>query len=192
MTSAFQRSMALLVDDERGYSDRPIKHDPGGATNWGITRAVLARWRGRRVSKDDVRALSLKEATRIYREWYWKKARCHLMPAGADYAVFDAMVQHSPKATGRIVQRACKRAGYSPGRIDGVIGRKTVAAVRAAMKADPHLWLEWYGTYREFYYRSLSNFPPNGHGWIRRLIGGCMDAWLMAHKAATRQTRGDP
>lgn len=39
-----------------GYSDHPL--DPGGATNLGITLAELAKYRGRSVSKAEVRALT--------------------------------------------------------------------------------------------------------------------------------------
>ena len=49
----FALALALVLESEGGYVDDP--RDPGGATNLGITRATLARWRGRDVSKAEVR-----------------------------------------------------------------------------------------------------------------------------------------
>ena len=48
----------FVFEREGGYVDDP--DDPGGATNMGITLATLAAWRGREVSKAEVRALSLR------------------------------------------------------------------------------------------------------------------------------------
>ena len=43
----FEASLSAVLKHEGGYADHP--RDPGGATNLGITRATLARWRGRKV-----------------------------------------------------------------------------------------------------------------------------------------------
>ncbi len=39
----FARCLELVLRQEGGYADHPA--DPGGATNFGITRKTLARWR---------------------------------------------------------------------------------------------------------------------------------------------------
>ena len=185
--SNFDRCIALLIDDEGGYSDRPIKADPGGTTNWGITRRTLQRWRSRhtsrpvKITKQDVRDLTVEEATHIYRDWYWDQVRADELPCGVDYCAFDAIIQHRPRAVGRILQKACKDSGVSPGKIDGVIGPKTISAIKTAAKVDGPLFIEWYGVHRDFYYHSLPHFPDNGRGWVRRLFGVCMDARLMMH-----------
>jgi len=69
----FALALALVLESEGGYVDDP--RDPGGATNLGITRATLARWRGRVVSKADVRQLGRAEAAAIYRALFWDKIR---------------------------------------------------------------------------------------------------------------------
>ena len=43
----FDCCLDFVFEREGGYVDDP--HDPGGATNMGITLATLAAWRGRRV-----------------------------------------------------------------------------------------------------------------------------------------------
>ena len=61
----------LLTDilrREGGYVDHPA--DRGGPTKFGITHATLREWRGRPVTRDDVRALTEEEARAIYRARY--------------------------------------------------------------------------------------------------------------------------
>lgn len=69
MKDTFPRALALVLAQEGGYADHP--YDPGGATNFGITIATLRDWRGRPVSKADVRALGRDEVAAIYRARYW-------------------------------------------------------------------------------------------------------------------------
>ncbi|HVV94700.1 MAG TPA: glycosyl hydrolase 108 family protein [Hyphomicrobiales bacterium] len=61
--SGFDACLRLVLLNEGGWSDDA--RDPGGATNRGITRATLARWRGRPASKMELRALGRAEAARI-------------------------------------------------------------------------------------------------------------------------------
>jgi lysozyme family protein len=89
----FDVSLTHVLKFEGGYSNHPL--DPGGATNRGITQAVLARHRGCAVSKDDVKSLTKKEAGAIYRKSYWDACRCAQLPSGSDLAVFDCAVKAS-------------------------------------------------------------------------------------------------
>src|SRR3990167_5698429 len=56
----FERSLAAVLKHEGGYGDHP--RDPGGATNLGITIGTLRTYRGRAVTKADVKALTRAEA----------------------------------------------------------------------------------------------------------------------------------
>ena len=51
---------------EGGLSNDPSDH--GGATNWGITAATLAHWRGYSVTAEYVRAIQPDEARAIYHD----------------------------------------------------------------------------------------------------------------------------
>jgi lysozyme family protein len=55
---------SYILASEGGYVDH--KDDPGGATNMGITFNTLKAWRGKPVTKQDVRNLTKKEALDIY------------------------------------------------------------------------------------------------------------------------------
>jgi lysozyme family protein len=57
-----------ILAHEGGFVNHP--HDPGRATNWGITQATLSEWIGRPASEHDVRNLTVGLARDIYRARY--------------------------------------------------------------------------------------------------------------------------
>ncbi|KQS52591.1 hypothetical protein ASG17_15085 [Brevundimonas sp. Leaf363] len=159
----FARALPMLLRHEGGYVDHP--RDPGGATNLGITLGTARAWRmdidgDGDVDKSDVRLLTPKEAAPVYRDGYWLKARCHQLPAGVDYMIFDLAVNSGSRRAARYLQRA---AGVSE---DAKVGPKTLAAVRIL---NPVRVVERLSDIREAYYRSLPTFPTFGKGWLRRL-----------------------
>ena len=124
MQENFELALKHVLKFEGGFSDHPS--DPGGATKFGITHAVLSQYRGRPVSKDDVRSLTLEEAAKIYRSRYWNAASCDAFPSGVDLAVFDCAVNQGIRRARRFLQQAAKVTA------DGQIGPLTLAAVSSA------------------------------------------------------------
>ncbi len=168
MKGNFEFALRHVLAFEGGYVDHP--DDPGGATNMGITRATLARFRGRPVSKAEVRALDEVTARDIYRRFYWDALRCDEMPAGVDLALFDAGVNQGTGRAARLLQTALKVSA------DGIIGPITLDAVRAAA---PGALLKEFMALRMRAYGRLSNlFRTFGLGWSRRL----MAAFAAAHE----------
>lgn len=154
----FAKAMPHVFSEEGGYVDHP--KDPGGATNMGITLATLSAWEGGKVSKAEVKALTKSKATDIYRENYWNKVAGDDLPAGVDYAVFDFAINSGPARAVKMLQKV---VGVDQ---DGVIGAKTLAAVRK-MAADRIIselcdarlaWLKTLGTFKTF-----------GRGWTARV-----------------------
>jgi len=142
-----------LFPHEGGYVDHP--RDPGGATNMGITLATLSKWRGKTVSKADVRALSRDEAMRIYRAEYWNKTGpngADMMLAGPDAALFDVSVN---SGVGR------SRQWYPL-----TVGKSAQDAVKAVC------------TRRRSFFQSLKTFDTFGRGWMRRV--NAVEAWALA------------
>lgn len=178
MSKRFTACYALLITDEGGYADRPLKADPGGTTNWGVTIARWGAWVDRPVTKDEMRNLTPNDVAPFYERWYWEEPGCHKMPVGADYCLFDAYVMHSPAGCGRIIQRACRDAGFNPGKIDGVIGTKTIGAVNDAFsdKSKARRWLDLYNAHRVVYCSTLSNWADNRLGWAIRFAEVIIDA----------------
>ena len=104
----FARCLDIVLAAEGGYVDNPL--DAGGATNMGITRATLARWRGvvpaSDLPKAEVRALTRAEAAAIYEARYWRRVAGPELPAGLDLALFDYAVNSGPVRAVKTLQTA--------------------------------------------------------------------------------------
>ncbi len=155
----FAACLAEVLPHEGGYVDHP--DDPGGATNLGITHATLAAWRGKPVTKQDVRNLSKAEAAAIYRARYWDAVQGDLLPPGLDLAVFDYAVNSGPGRAARSLQAVL---GVTQ---DGAIGPATLAAVRRA-PGPATIIMDLCDT-RMLFLRSLPTFGTFGKGWTRRV-----------------------
>jgi lysozyme family protein len=150
MRATREAFMPELYKHEGGYVDHP--RDPGGATNFGITLATLREWRGRPVTKNDVRTMQRSEADAIYHAHYWNRIDGDSLLAGPDAALFDVAVN---SGVGRARQWKSLLAGKNA--VDGV---KAVCARRRS------------------FFRSLSTFDVFGKGWMRRV--NAVEAWSLA------------
>jgi lysozyme family protein len=159
----FPRAHEVIAKWEGGYSDHPS--DPGGATNYGITIGVLSEWRGRPVSKDEVKALTYSEALRIFRARYWEPLRCSAMPAPIALMTYNTGVNSGIKRGAEFLQECLNKQGAGL-EVDREIGELTLAAVS---KADATQLIQDYAARYESFYRSLGTFPTFGKGWLNRL-----------------------
>src|SRR5690348_12139869 len=86
----FYTCVRFVLDHETEYNqDGSVKverdpHDPGGTTKFGIDQ--------RSHPNVNVAALTLDQATQIYRQGEWTKCCCGNLKPGFDLAVFDAAV----------------------------------------------------------------------------------------------------
>ena len=92
MESNFARALQHIFKMEGGFSNDPADH--GGPTNWGITQATLAHWRGD--PSADPRTLTLDETRAIYHANYWNTVRAPELPSGVDLVAFDVSVNSGP------------------------------------------------------------------------------------------------
>ncbi|MGV3576176.1 MAG: glycoside hydrolase family 108 protein [Devosia sp.] len=177
----FQRCLTAVLQHEGGYVDHPS--DPGGATNMGITRKTLARWR--KVSpwtdlpKSSVVSLKRDEAALIYRANYWNPSKAGDMPAGIDLALFDFAVNSGPDRAVRTLQAALGVAA------DGEVGPVTLAALRAA---DLARLVNDVCDRRLAFLNGLSTFAVFGRGWTRR-VGDIRAAALADLKTSSSTQR---
>lgn len=147
-----------VLASEGGYVDHPS--DPGGATNLGITHKTLAAWRGKPVTKQDVRNLTRDEALQIYKAQYWDAVRGDQLPAGLDYAVFDYAVNSGPARAVKDLQRVL---GVG---VDGIVGAQTLAAANARSASD---LINALCDRRLEFVRGLSTYATFGRGWESRI-----------------------
>ena len=177
----FELCLAQVLRHEGGYVDHPS--DPGGATNMGITRKTLARWR--KVSpwwdlpKSAVQQLTRAEAARIYRAGYWNLCRAGDLPAGIDLAVFDYAVNSGPDRAIRALQSALGVV------VDGLVGPLTIGA---AAKADADGVVNAICDRRLGFLRALSTFSVFGRGWTSRVASIRAAALAAAPKAGSSRS----
>ena len=165
----FDRCVAVTLAYEGGFSDNP--DDPGGATNFGITKRVLEAFLGHPVTVDDVRAMSSGTAIEIYRANYWNQMRCGDLPAGVDLMVFDYGVNSGPATSIKALQ------GLVGAAQDGAVGRMTLGAVA---QAAPATLVGGMAETRMGYLRGLASFAEFGNGWTRRVTDVRQKAQIMA------------
>lgn len=156
--SNFERALSCVLKQEGGFVDHPA--DPGGATALGITRATLARARGRPASVADVKALTRAEAAAIYRRLYWDAVAGDRLPPGLDLAVFDLAVNSGPPRALRLLQSSL---GVPQ---DGVLGPVTLRAARACESATA---IRALAQARLGFLHRLATWRVFGRGWNRRV-----------------------
>lgn len=158
MKQNFEAALAAVLHHEGGFVNHPA--DPGGMTNLGVTRAVWQEWVGHPVSEKEMRELTPAKVAPLYKAKYWDKIKCDTLPAGVDYAVFDAAVNSGAGRAAKWLQ-AC--VGVE---VDGDIGPKTLAAVAAF---DPADLVEDYAKRRLSFLMDLRHWDTFGKGWSRRV-----------------------
>ncbi|MBV9655120.1 MAG: hypothetical protein JOZ42_11220 [Acetobacteraceae bacterium] len=171
----FDACMAILFNLEGGYVDNP--RDPGGPTNYGITRPDIADFRHvplDTITAEYVKELSRGEATEIYRTRYWNVMRCPDLPAGVDLMVFQFGVNVGP------ARSACVLESCVGTTVDGSIGPETLAAVA---RMDPKILIGDLSTQQLTYYRGLSGWAEFSRGWSARVAEATRDALRMASVA---------
>ncbi|MFC0283061.1 glycoside hydrolase family 108 protein [Camelimonas abortus] len=161
MVASSQRvALARVLAYEGGSVDDP--RDPGGRTSRGVTQRVYDAWRrGRGLPARDVFRISAAEARAIYIEQYWRAVRADDLPAGVDFAVFDAAVNSGPTQAAKWLQRAL---GV---RVDGVVGQVTIAAARA--HPDKARLVSDICRRRMTFLKQLKTWGRFGRGWSRRV-----------------------
>lgn len=158
MKDNYAKWLALILKHEGGYVDHP--EDPGGATMKGITLATFSAFKGKPMSKDELRAISDADVTAIYKDQYWDALNCDDLKPGVDLLAFDMAVNKGVRRAVRLMQRG---AGATE---DGVLGPKSMSAINA-MDADT--LIAKVSEERRDFYKSLKTFATFGRGWLRRV-----------------------
>ena len=148
--SDFHRAVQIVLEHEGGYSDN--RDDPGGETNFGISKRSYPHL--------DIKNLTKKDAVDIYRRDFWDACRCDDINWPLNLYLLDCAVNQGVGAAITILQRTL---GV---RLDGVIGPATLAAANAARASIGSDFM----AERALAYSRLSLFGVFGRGWMRRLF----------------------
>jgi lysozyme family protein len=152
--SNFDIVIKRTLGSEGGYVNNP--YDPGGETNWGVTKNV-ARANGYTGSMS---SMQRSDAIPIYKAAYWDKVLGDKMPMAIAFNVFDAAVNHGIYQASKFLQTALGVVA------DGNIGPATLAA---ANTQNPLTVIIRFNQSRIMFYAGLSTFDTFGRGWARRV-----------------------
>ena len=169
MNKNFDSALQHVLVHEGGWANHP--KDPGGATMKGVTLATFRRHYGSKMTKTDLRNISDTELKKIYKTGYWSKCKCNKLPAGVDYAVFDAAVNSGPGRSAKWLQ------GAVGAKQDGGIGPKTLERVK---QLNPIQVSDDMCDRRLTFLQSLSTWSTFGGGWGRRVESVRITAHAMA------------
>ena len=154
MSLSFQQIFDRLIGHEGGYVND--LQDPGGETNWGVTKRT-AQAHG---YTGNMKTMTRQQAYEIYRRAFWLRYNCEQMPDAVAYQFFDAAVNHGFGNASRMLQRA---VGVLD---DGIIGKYSLEAINRNPISDTLMVLN--GERLNFYTR-LKNFDRFGKGWVNRV-----------------------
>lgn len=145
--------------------------DTGGVTNMGVTQSAFDAYaQENNIPVKSVNDLKLGDVSKFYEEKYWKQPKISELPSEKVAAlVFDYGVN---AGTGTAVKSLQKIVGSKS---DGVIGKKTLAAVNEYIaKHGEQELAERIISDREDHYVNLVNSNPDKYGryfngWMNRI-----------------------
>ena len=155
----FEQALDKVLHHEGGYVNHPA--DPGGETNYGITKAVAFAYG----YTGPMRSIPIDTVAAIYRREYWARIKADELPAAIRYPMFDAAVNSGTKQAIIWLQRALNTT------VDGIIGPQTIAAARNANA--PELAGKLTG-HRLSMLAGLKHFDQFGRGWSKRIASVLM------------------
>lgn len=189
--SNFELAIETILEHEGGFVDH--KHDPGGATNFGIS----LRWLEQidlaeadidmdgDVDADDIKKMTRKQAIAFYKKHWWVKHKYdRITNNGVAIKVFDMAVNMGAKQAHKLVQRSMRAVGLEV-EDDGILGPKSIEAINLA--TSQHLIPAIRCTQAGFYYalvmrnaalrkakvkkangKAYEDFSVFLKGWLRR------------------------
>ena len=152
----FKECLELVLKSEGGWVNN--LNDPGGETNFGVTKRVWEEYVGHPV--ESLKKLTKEEVSPLYELKYWRPCYGEILPRGLDLLSFSMGVNAGP---GRSVKLLQQSIGLVP---DGIIGPKTRELISASNSAT---LINKFSEIRREYYRSLKTFPIFGKGWLNRV-----------------------
>jgi len=158
MQQNYEKCLQAILHHEGGYVNHP--KDPGGETNFGVTKRVYEAWGGNK----DMTELTVEDVAPIYKKNYWHKVKGDSLPAGLDLCIFDFGVNAGPGRAAKYIQTQIGTIA------DGGIGPNTLSKLdEYVARTGLEKTITEYQRVRQDYYESLSTFYTFGRGWTRRV-----------------------
>ena len=132
MSANVDKIIDNTIKHEGGWANHP--DDRGGKTNFGITLKTFKSLEPGK-TEQDLRNLTVDQAREFYRKHFFYGMAVDTLPKGIQDIIFDMNVNHGPRHTTRMLQRALVRLGEEV-IVDGVLGPKTAGAAFRLPKDD--------------------------------------------------------
>lgn len=175
--NAFEVAHAFTSRWEGGFINHPS--DPGGATNFGVSLRWLSG-AGLDITGDgkidiaDIRAMTPKVASGLFREYFWDYLKLDRLPPLSAIVTYDAAVNTGCAQAVKFLQRGLNLLAPSePLVADGIIGPKTRARA-AELGRNSDATLATYcvngrnGFYRQLVASKPKTYAPFLSGWLNR------------------------
>jgi len=158
----FDKAFDRLIGHEAGYSS--YKRDPGnwtgGKVGVGVLKGTKYGIAANTYPNLDIKNLTLEQAKQIYRKDWWDKLGADSLHSAIVFQLWDFAVNAGKS---RAIKELQQVAGVPD---DGIIGPKTIAAVKAMDVNDVLLKLN---AERLKFYTSLGTWSTYGKGWTNRV-----------------------
>lgn len=171
---SFDDAVGIILEKEGGYVDDPA--DSGGKTKYGITE-ITARQFGYKKEMED---LELKTALDIYKIMYWDPIRGDEMVDIAPQVameVFDTGVNMGIAKASKFLQATLNAFVGDTHHliVDGLVGRRTMYALRAYLKQRDELVLVTaLNCLQGAHYLDIASRRPKDkkflYGWIKNRV----------------------
>ncbi len=159
-----------IIKTEGGYVNH--LNDRGGPTKYGITQATLTNHLGRHADENDVKAITKTEAADIYEQHYYHYPRIDQLPQIIQPVMTDMSVNHGPRRAIKLLQQELKDQAYKVGKIDGIIGKKTIKSTEQAVQEQQQKLIDALVERRLLFYKSIIERDPSQKvfwfGWMKR------------------------
>lgn len=146
----FDTAFSRLIGHEGGYVNNP--KDPGGETNWGISKRAYPHLNIKKLTREDAKA--------IYKRDFWSRVNGDKLHDGVAYQLFDFAVNSGAETAVRYFQRALGVAD------DGDWGPESQKAADKMSESDQIMRL---CAERLEFMTKLKNWDNASRGWSRRI-----------------------
>ncbi|MEQ1321774.1 glycoside hydrolase family 108 protein [Acinetobacter guillouiae] len=158
----FDQAFARLIGHEGGYSTD--RNDPGNWTGGKVGKGTMKGTKygiaANTYPNLDIKNLTLEQAKAIYKKDWWDKLGADQLHSAIVYQLWDFAVNAGKSRAIKELQQVANVPD------DGIIGPKTIAAVKAMSVNDVLILL---ASERLRFYTSLSTWAKYGKGWTNRV-----------------------
>jgi len=155
----FLIAVAKVLVHEGGY-EPPGTADPGGETNFGISKAAYP--------DVDVKALTRDGAIRIYHRDFWQPLYDQIQAQPVGNVLLDFGVNDGTTTAVRAMQEALGKLEAGPIVADGKFGPQTLEAINAVQ--DPLVLVRHFTVLRLAHYRTRPTADLYFNSWAERSL----------------------